>query len=329
MIMGKQLFRPVIDSTVEVDMLNRMGVDSPDCIDQRRGKDWFKYQVSRHELFSLIAVELRQAADFIGYTRQQDYIKINFWLTGRHQTVLDGYGQFEHDRPEVFVTSGPWEMIKVDMLQRSNLVSSVSLCVLKDFFPIHMGFDAEELPEPLRGMVIPEEKPYGFYRYRMTPDLVAATRAILAAPFVVRRDPVYSQAKAVELMCLLINQINSETLTDHSRVLKGGRQEALLYEVREILSTRFAEDITLERIAREVGLNRMALTSGFRRLFGTSVHDCLRQHRMERAFELLQDNAYSISQIAISVGYTHACNFSTAFHDHFGFSPQKARGAQR
>jgi AraC-like DNA-binding protein len=329
MIIGKQMHRPVIDSTVEVDTITRMGIDSPACIDQRRGKDWFKYQVSRQELFSLVAVEQRQTADTIGYTRQQNYIKINFWLSGRHLTVLDGYGQVDHDKPEVFVTSGPWEMIKVDMLKRSNLISVVALCLLKEFFPTHMGIEPEELPEPLRGLIVPEEKPYGFFRYRMTPDLVAATRAILAAPFVVRRDRVYSQAKAIELMCLLINQISSETRTSDSRVLKGSRREALLYEAREILSTRFAEEITLERIAKEVGINRMALTSGFRQLFGMSVHDCLRKHRMERAFELLQDNGYSVAQIATNVGYTHACNFSTAFHDHFGFSPQKARGALR
>jgi AraC-like DNA-binding protein len=329
MIMGKQLFRPTISSADEVNIIRTMGVDSSDCINQRRGKDWVHWQVCRQELFSLVAVDQRVAADVFSYTRQQDYIKFNFWLSGRHTSILDGYGQFDHDGPEVFATSTPWDMLKVDVLARSSATALVAVCLVKDFFPTHMGIEAEDLPEPLRALLAPQEKPYGFCRYRMTPDLVAATRAVLSAPFAVRRDPIYVQAKSVELMCLLLNQITSETPTHKTGIREGSRQEARLYEAHEILSKRFAEPITLDRIAKEVGINRMALTSGFRQLFGMSVHDCLRKHRMERAYELLQDNAYSIGQIAVDVGYSHACNFSTAFHDHFGFSPQKARGARR
>jgi AraC-like DNA-binding protein len=329
MIMGKQIFRPNISSVDEVNIIRTMGVDSSDCINQRGGKDWVRWQVCRQEFFSLVAVDQRMAADVISYTRQQDYIKVNFWLSGRHTSILDGFGQIDHDGPEVFLTSTPWETLKVDVLSRSSATALVAVCLVKEFFPTHMGIEADDLPEPLRALLAPEEKPYGFCRYRMTPDLVAATRAVLAAPFAVRRDPIYVQAKSVELMCLLINQMTSQTRAPKKGILEGSRQEARLFEVREMLSKRFAEAITLERIAKEVGINRMALTSGFRQLFGMSVHDCLRKHRMERAYELLQDNAYSIGQVAVNVGYNHACNFSTAFHDHFGFSPQKVRGARR
>jgi AraC family transcriptional activator of pyochelin receptor len=219
-------------------------------------------------------------------------------------------------------------MIKADPLSKDSHIASVSLCVLRDFFPVNLGIAPEELPEPLRALVLPEEKPYGFHAFALTPDLVAATRAILAAPFAVRRQPVYAQAKAVELMCLLINRMATDIHKSPRGDELGGRRETRLYDAREFLARHYAEPITLERLSREVGLNKMALTSGFRRLFGMSVYDCLQQERMQHAYELLQDDAYSIGQVAEAVGYAHSCNFSTAFRASFGFPPQKARASR-
>jgi transcriptional regulator GlxA family with amidase domain len=73
----------------------------------------------------------------------------------------------------------------------------------------------------------------------------------------------------------------------------------------------------------------MALTSGFRQLFSMSVYDYLQKERMERAYELLQDEEYTVNRIAEAVGFGHPCNFSTAFHTYFGCTPQKARGNHR
>jgi len=308
-------------------VIRTMGLDKPEGSCYRQGKDWRKHQVCRDKTFMLNTLESYASAESIGYTKQEDYIKINFWLSGKHTTVLDGFGQHEHDRPEVFITCGPWEMIKVDMCSRNTQVASVALCVLRDFFPVHMGLTPEELPEPLRGVVVPEATPFAFHRFALTPDLVAATRAILAAPFAVRREPVYSQAKAVELMCLLINRMASDSRMPRAGAEAHGRRESRLHEARELLTRHYSEAITLERISKEVGLNRMALTSGFRQLFGMSVHDCLQKERMEHAYELLQDKTNTIAQVAEAVGYSHSCNFSTAFHGYFGCTPQKARGS--
>jgi len=274
-----------------------------------------------------VAFEAYQAgAEYIGYTRQEEYIKINFWLGGRHTTVLDGYGQFDHDRPEIFITAVPRELIKVDVLNRQTHTACVALCLLPEFFPLHMAMSVEELPQPLRAIVLPEDKPYAFHRFPLTPDLAAATRAILAAPFAVRRRALYTQAKAIELMCLLLEQMQADAGKSNAEHHSWVRYEAQLHDARELLVHRYTEAISLERICREVGLNRTTLTCGFRHLFGMSVHEFLHKVRMERAHELLLEDASSVSRVAEAVGYGHSCNFSTAFHAYFGCSP---RGVSR
>lgn len=326
--MNKQIFFPKAadmgpHNTVAIRTL---GLDHPDGRSTRRGRDWLRQQILRQDTFLLSVLESCQSAESIGYTRQEDYIKINFWLGGKHTTILDGFGQHDHDRPEVFITAGPWEMIKVDVCGRNVQLASVAICLLPEFFSLHMGVQPDELPEPLRGLVAPRGRSYAFHRFPLSPDLAGATRSILAAPFAVRREPLYIQAKAIELMCLLMHSMESHSWDRNDSL---SRKESRLHEARELLTRHYDEPLTLTYIAREVGLNKMALTSGFREFFGMSVHDCLHKLRMERAYELLQDNQYPIGQVAEAVGYRHSCNFSTAFHSYFGCTPKAARAGHR
>jgi AraC-like DNA-binding protein len=328
--MKKQVYRPKDVGAHNTSLISTMGLDHPEGIALREGRGWSRHQVCRQETFSLVACESYSAGvNRIGYTKQEEYLKISFWLSGRHTTVLDGFGQHDHTRPEVFITAGPPDMVKVDMMNGDSEMAVVALCLLRDFFPVHLGLAPEELPEPLRAVVAPDPRPFAFHSFALTPDLVAATRAILAAPFAVRRAPVYAQAKAVELMCLLINRLSSDRTAREASGPVRRRQESRLHEARDLLARHYAEPITLERISKEVGLNKMALTSGFRELFGMSVYDCLQKERMEHAYELLQDQAYSIAQVAEAVGYGHSCNFSTAFRARYGCTPQAARGLRR
>ena len=307
-------------------MVSTMGMEHPTGLMRRTRREWERYQVCHDQTFSLVVLESYQAgADAIGYTKQEDYIKINFWLSGKHTTVLDGFGEYEHHPPEVFITAGPQGMIKADLLSADTQTAVVALCVLREFFPVQMGMGLDELPDPLRGLVSPQDTPYAFCQFPLTADLAAAARAILAAPFTLRGDVRYGRAKSVELMCLLINLMSVHNQLHGPNSKRLARQESRLIKARDLLTQRFAESITIDEVAKEIGLNRVALTAGFRRLFGTSIYDYIQKQRMERAFELLRDHDYTIARIAEAVGFNHTCNFSTAFHAYFGCTPRKAR----
>jgi AraC-like DNA-binding protein len=299
-------------------------LDHPNGSVWRRGKNWQKHQAVHQGCFHLNAVEHYTADEYVAYTRQEGYVKINFWLGGRHTTVLDGYGECEHDRPEVFITAGPEELTKVDLAPRMSRCASVAVSLLPEFFPLHMGIGADELPEPLRYLFTAAAPGYAFHRFRLGADLLAASRAVLTAPFALRQEPIYVRSKTIELMCLLINRINTEVKGSRDSQPRGAHKPRL-YEALDLLNAQYAKPLTLDSISREVGINRMALTSGFRQLFGVSVYDCLQQIRMEHAYRLLQDDAYTITQVAEAVGYRHPCNFSTAFRSFFGCNPRDIR----
>ena len=112
-----------------------MGIENPEGTTGRRGRDWFSEQVCRHDTFSMVMYDAVHGADDLSYTKHEDYVKVNFWLSGKHLTILDGFGELEHGGPEVFITLVPArERFKVDVLKQGSHISAIALCLLRDFF---------------------------------------------------------------------------------------------------------------------------------------------------------------------------------------------------
>jgi len=315
----------------QISLISTMGTDvaaddsryHPAWSSAKAGKSWAWHQVVRQDCFSMMACEGYQAeATAAIYTRWERYIKVNFLLCGRQTTILNGVEEYVHDQPELFIVSGPPGMLKIDVDQGGTRNASVALCLLPEFFAQHLGLDPGELPQPLRFAANGAPK---LYRLPLSSANAVATRSILCAPANLRRKPAYALAKTVELMCLVIEEM--QTRHASARHATGVREchKARLYEARELLSRRYEEDLTLEQVAREVALNRTALSAGFRRLFGMSVHDWLYKVRMEHAHALLHEGARSIAQVADAVGYSQHSTFSTAFRSYFGCSPHNVR----
>lgn len=320
--MSRQTYVPRGIEAEDVASLGSVALSSLQGVQSYRGKSWNRYQLTRGTGFALIGLEAyNHDDDTYAFTRLESYVKVNFWLSGKHVTVLDGYGEHAHDRSEVLITGGPPRMLKVDILPRNTHVACVGLCVFPEFFATCLGLSPDEVPIPLRRAAQRTLNEYIFYRLKLTPDLSIAARAVLTASFSVRRQPEYAQAKAVELICLLIYQLTKRNTADEEGLVR--RYASRLYQARELIHQNFGSALTLSDISTSVGLNRVTLTAGFRAAFGLTLSDYLRKVRMERAHELLEGRTLSIGAVANAVGYSHLCNFSTAFRGYFGHSPRE------
>ncbi|MBA4409770.1 MAG: hypothetical protein C0397_10160 [Odoribacter sp.] len=51
----------------------------------------------------------------------------------------------------------------------------------------------------------------------------------------------------------------------------------------------------------------------------TSVSQFIRQHRLKRAMEMLQQTALTVSEVAFQVGFGSVTYFTKCFHDYYGF----------
>lgn len=187
-----------------------------------------------------------------------------------------------------------------------------------------MGMEPDELPRALRDIDRPGQ---GFHHLgmRLTHGMQAAVRDIVNASFQGSLRQRYLEAKVMEMLCLLVDSVETSEQGERLAPALRRSERDSLYEARDILIAEFAEPPTIDTLARRVGLNRTKLQRGFKEVFGTTIFDFCLARRMDLARELLAGGGLTISEIAETVGYEHATNFTAAFRRRFNSLPKDYR----
>jgi AraC-like DNA-binding protein len=97
-------------------------------------------------------------------------------------------------------------------------------------------------------------------------------------------------------------------------------------DLHAFLHTDSAMDMSLDALARQAGTNANTLQRHFRAVYGTTVFDFVREHRLQRARQILEQDGVTVGQAALVAGYNSAANFATAYRKRFGIPPKLARG---
>ena len=105
--------------------------------------------------------------------------------------------------------------------------------------------------------------------------------------------------------------------------------------VKQLILDNLGSLPNLSEIARSVGTYREKLTLMFREQTGMTVFAFIREARIARGVELLQQTDIDVQDIALLIGFHNAGNFATAFRERMGVTPsayrqrlQEQRGAQ-
>ena len=72
-------------------------------------------------------------------------------------------------------------------------------------------------------------------------------------------------------------------------------------------------------------MSRTQLHRKVKALTGQSASEFIRNYRLEYAYQLLQNNAGSVSEVAFQTGFSSASYFSKAFSAKFGQSPKEVK----
>ena len=104
-----------------------------------------------------------------------------------------------------------------------------------------------------------------------------------------------------------------------------GQGAELLGEILEYISENLSEQITLGDLAQRFHINYTYLSEMFSEATGVGFAKYLANLRMERARELIVNSGLSLTQIALSVGYSNYQHFSASFKRAHGLSPNQLR----
>lgn len=98
-----------------------------------------------------------------------------------------------------------------------------------------------------------------------------------------------------------------------------------MQKVLKKIKKQLEHPLSLELLAREAGVSTRTLTRLFQKHLQVSPHQYLLRMRMKRACQMLSCEEFSVKEVAISVGYGNALNFSTEFRRLLGCSPTQYR----
>ena len=155
--------------------------------------------------------------------------------------------------------------------------------------------------------------------HRLTAAQEQRIAHLLHPPVLQGARSLWYQGKLLEIMAEFFfeRRGEDELFCDRQKRLARERVDRVMALLRQHL----VEPISLEEIGRQVGCSPFHLSRTFSAQTGTTIPQCLRQLRMERAAELLQSGKYNVTEAAMAVGYSSLSHFSQSFCQTMGCCP--------
>jgi AraC-like DNA-binding protein len=210
-------------------------------------------------------------------------------------------------------------------LQRSTSVNiEIEPDVLESFFLNDRQRQSDTVKQLFKG----EDWKVSFYP-RVTPAMRSLALQMWNAPYRGAAKRMYFQAKVFELLAMHLDLISEDAARNQPALSLKPETIARLYYAKEILTTQFAQPLSLPQLARQVGLTHRSLQRGFQTLFSMTVIGYLQQRRLEQAEQLLRQGDRTVAEVAMRVGYGHLGNFASAFKRRYGITPSQCLAGKR
>ncbi|MBC8052681.1 MAG: response regulator [Sphingobacteriaceae bacterium] len=135
---------------------------------------------------------------------------------------------------------------------------------------------------------------------------------------------------SVRVRNLLLSRISmrerfkTEFSLQPSNVAITSPDEKFLSNVLEYIESRISDHtLSVEDICREIGLSRTHLYRKTKALTGLSMADVIRNIRLKRAVQLLEQEKLNINEVAYMVGFLDVDYFRKCFKTEYGFTPSE------
>lgn len=147
----------------------------------------------------------------------------------------------------------------------------------------------------------------------------------LVKPFIPKELLVRVQ-NLVESRRRLREKFNRQVILKPSDVALQSIDEQFLGKVMAALEANIGnEDFSVEILGREVGMSRSQIHRKLHALTNQSASQFISAFRLNRAMDMIRQNAGTIAEIAYSVGFSSPSYFNRCFLQHFGCTPSEVK----
>jgi AraC-like DNA-binding protein len=228
---------------------------------------------------------------------------------------------FELSAGQALIFSSPRGSLRIEK-DSAEHSKSVLMYVDPSFFR-HCGGSLEQtVPRPLSDRTPGRADFHHLHPLALPPQMNVIGHQILECSLSPPVREIFLNGKALEMLacCLTTLQKAPRTGRDCPCRLRAGEKEKI-HLARDMLVSDLESPPSLDQLAAWAGLNATKLKRGFRYLFGTSVFDYFRNYRLETARRILEKDQVTVTEAAMTVGYSNIGHFCAAFKKQFGASP--------
>ncbi len=121
-------------------------------------------------------------------------------------------------------------------------------------------------------------------------------------------------------------KFSAEMLIGPSKVVVPSVNQVFLERLKDVVEEHLDdEEFSVEILAREIGMSRGQLHRKLRALTNKSTSEFIRVFRLQRAAELIQQDAGNMAEIAYQVGFNSQAYFTRSFQEQFDMTPTEYR----
>lgn len=137
-----------------------------------------------------------------------------------------------------------------------------------------------------------------------------------------KEPATYFRIKILELL-YQVQKLRSEDR--YAAVYYSKEHIEIVKRARKLLIGDLETKIPLESLIAGENISMVTFQAIFKQIYGDSPYTHLKKYKMNCAAVRLREGKESISEIAVSLGYSNASKFSKAFQDVFGLLPKDYR----
>ena len=133
-------------------------------------------------------------------------------------------------------------------------------------------------------------------------------------------------------LALLFDRLSEKKYEKLSSVLSSGEEKSSILPddtrldiINEIVSTRYTDNIDVNRVCADLYVSRRHLDRIVKKRFGATMRELINDNRLDLSRKILKDTSDSIEKISFTVGFTSKDSFHRAFVKKYGISPTEYR----
>jgi uncharacterized protein (TIGR02145 family) len=106
----------------------------------------------------------------------------------------------------------------------------------------------------------------------------------------------------------------------------AGKDQIFIRKLTDIILQNLSdENFGVKELAKESGMSQYVLSQRLYSVTGKTINQFIRETRLNKAMEMLQNEEVTASEVAYKVGFSSPTYFNTCFHEFFGYPPGKVK----